>query len=45
MKTAEDMRAFGRQVDFGKTSTDYATHRAGFPEAFFDLLVERLARL
>jgi SAM-dependent methyltransferase len=26
-------------VDFGKTSRDYARHRAGFPEAFFDRLV------
>ncbi|MBZ4420764.1 class I SAM-dependent methyltransferase [Myxococcus sp. RHST-1-4] len=28
------------QVDFGRTSSDYAKHRAGFPDAFF----ERLAR-
>jgi len=26
-------------VDFGKTSRDYARHRAGFPDAFFDRLV------
>jgi SAM-dependent methyltransferase len=25
-------------VDFGKTASDYARHRAGFPEAFFDRL-------
>lgn len=25
-------------VDFGKTSSDYAKHRAGFPEAFFERL-------
>ncbi len=25
-------------VDFGKTSRDYARHRAGFPEAFFERL-------
>jgi SAM-dependent methyltransferase len=25
-------------VDFGKTSVDYAKHRAGFPEAFFERL-------
>ncbi|MCC6445046.1 MAG: class I SAM-dependent methyltransferase [Armatimonadetes bacterium] len=25
-------------VDFGKTADDYARHRAGFPEAFFDRL-------
>ncbi|WP_103764828.1 class I SAM-dependent methyltransferase [Roseovarius confluentis] len=35
------LRAFGRDVDFGRTATDYATHRAGFPLAFFDLLAER----
>ncbi len=28
------------QVDFGRTSSDYAKHRAGFPDAFFS----RLAR-
>ncbi|RKG93673.1 class I SAM-dependent methyltransferase [Corallococcus terminator] len=27
------------QVDFGRTSEDYARHRAGFPEAFFERLV------
>lgn len=26
------------QVDFGKTASDYARHRAGFPEVFFDRL-------
>ncbi|WP_426756500.1 class I SAM-dependent methyltransferase [Myxococcus sp. Y35] len=26
------------QVDFGRTSTDYVQHRAGFPEAFFKRL-------
>lgn len=25
----------GMQVDFGKTASDYARHRAGFPDAFF----------
>jgi len=35
------MRAFGAQVDFGRTADDYATHRAGFPTAFFDLLIAR----
>ncbi|MFP2933073.1 class I SAM-dependent methyltransferase [Pyxidicoccus sp. 3LG] len=31
------------QVDFGRTSSDYAKHRAGFPDAFFLRLVrERL---
>ena len=35
------MRAFGKSVDFGQTASDYATHRAGFPPAFFDLLSAR----
>ena len=26
------------QVDFGKTASDYARHRAGFPDLFFDRL-------
>lgn len=26
------------QVDFGRTATDYARHRAGFPEPFYDRL-------
>lgn len=34
----KDARAFGRQVDFGRTASDYGTYRAGFPEAFFDRL-------
>ena len=25
-------------IDFGKTAEDYATHRAGFPDSFFDRL-------
>ncbi len=32
------IKDFGKSVDFGKTASDYSTHRAGFPEAFFDLL-------
>lgn len=33
------------RVDFGKAAGDYARHRAGFPEAFFQhLFDERLAR-
>ncbi|WP_428267864.1 class I SAM-dependent methyltransferase [Haliangium sp.] len=31
---------FGRGVDFGKTSTDYAKYRKGFPETFFERLAE-----
>lgn len=37
----EKIRQFGKQVSFGKTSDDYATHRAGFPQAFFQLLSDR----
>lgn len=37
----EGLRRFGARVDFGKTATDYATHRAGFPPAFFDALSQR----
>lgn len=33
--------AFGAQVDFGRTASDYATHRHGFPPRFFRILVER----
>lgn len=32
---------FGAKVQFGKTSGDYVTHRAGFPEAFFSALQQR----
>lgn len=39
--SAGTTRGFGAQVDFGRTATDYATHRAGFPQAFFDLLADR----
>ncbi len=39
--TPEALRRFGSQVDFGRTATDYATHRAGFPQAFFDLISSR----
>ncbi|MGK7752333.1 MULTISPECIES: class I SAM-dependent methyltransferase [unclassified Roseovarius] len=35
------LRSFGEEVDFGRTATDYATHRAGFPPAFFELLTQR----
>ena len=31
-----------RDVDFGHTAADYATHRAGFPDSFFDLLEEHV---
>ena len=32
------IQEFGKKVSFGKTTDDYATHRAGFPRAFFDML-------
>ncbi len=32
---------FGSKVAFGKTSDDYAIHRAGFPDQFFELLRQR----
>ena len=35
------LHKFGASVDFGKTAEDYASHRAGFPPGFFDLLVQR----
>ncbi|MFW5709485.1 MAG: class I SAM-dependent methyltransferase, partial [Chloroflexota bacterium] len=28
-------------IDFGKTADDYETHRQGFPQRFFDALVQR----
>jgi SAM-dependent methyltransferase len=37
----EAAAAFGRGVDFGETAEDYAAHRAGFPEAFFEALAAR----
>jgi len=35
------LRDFGAKVDFGRAASDYATHRAGFPPAFFELLASR----
>src|SRR6202161_4415014 len=37
----DTVRELGRKIDFGKTAGDYAKHRAGFPDAFF----ERLAKI
>lgn len=31
----------GRLVDFGRTAVDYGRHRPGFPDSFFDRLLER----
>lgn len=38
----EDLKAFARTVDFGRAASDYAQHRAGFPDRFFDRLVAQL---
>jgi SAM-dependent methyltransferase len=34
----DGMEEFNRRVDFGRTSSDYARYRAGFPQEFFDRL-------
>jgi SAM-dependent methyltransferase len=34
-------KAFGGSVDFGRTADEYRTHRAGFPDRFFDVLSHR----
>lgn len=34
----DSVRELGTRIDFGKTAADYARHRAGFPEQFFDRL-------
>jgi len=34
----DDVRQFGRQVDFGRADEDYVRWRPGFPVAFFDRL-------
>lgn len=34
----DSVREMGNQIDFGKTAVDYAKHRAGFPDAFFERL-------
>ncbi len=31
----------GMEPDFGRTAQDYAEHRAGFPESFFERLAAR----
>ncbi|MEO0567862.1 MAG: class I SAM-dependent methyltransferase [Pseudomonadota bacterium] len=41
MVNPDKLRSFGNQVDFGRTAEDYAAYRAGFPPAFFELLVSR----
>ena len=38
LKNVEQVRQFGKQIDFGKTADDYGRHRAGFPPAFFERL-------
>jgi ubiquinone/menaquinone biosynthesis C-methylase UbiE len=34
----DSLREVGTRIDFGKTAGDYAKHRAGFPETFFERL-------
>lgn len=34
----DSVRELGTKIDFGKTAGDYAKHRAGFPEEFFERL-------
>jgi SAM-dependent methyltransferase len=41
VERAPDWDAVRVHVDFGRTSDDYARHRAGFPSAFFDVLAQR----
>lgn len=31
----------GRPIEFGRTADDYDRHRPGFPDSFFDKLVQR----
>jgi SAM-dependent methyltransferase len=35
----DSVRELGRRIDFGKTAGDYAKHRAGFPDPFFERLM------
>jgi SAM-dependent methyltransferase len=37
-----DAKLFGGKVDFGRAADDYARHRAGFPQRFFDGLAADL---
>ena len=37
-QTFEQVREFGKRIDFGKTASDYGKFRAGFPDQFFDRL-------
>ncbi|HXW83057.1 MAG TPA: methyltransferase domain-containing protein, partial [Candidatus Binataceae bacterium] len=39
--TVEQVREFGKQIDFGKTASDYGKFRAGFPDQFFDRLAAK----
>ncbi|MEL7254765.1 MAG: methyltransferase domain-containing protein [Pseudomonadota bacterium] len=41
MSDPDALRVFGKQVDFGRTASDYSTHRAGFPPEFFSALTDR----
>ena len=45
MESGQDIdatAAFGKPVDFGKAASDYRTFRAGFPDAFFERLAQRI---
>jgi SAM-dependent methyltransferase len=39
VKEPQGLAKWSASVQFGKTADDYARHRAGFPEAFFERLV------
>lgn len=39
---APALDSFAAQVDFGRTASDYRRHRAGFPAAFFDAVLDQL---
>jgi len=38
VRKLDSVRELGTKIDFGKTAGDYAKHRAGFPDAFYDRL-------
>lgn len=42
-QNADAIRAFGAQVDFGRTASDYRTFRAGFPPRFFERIAAQFA--
>jgi SAM-dependent methyltransferase len=38
LRKLDELRELGSKIDFGKTAGDYAKHRAGFPDTFFERL-------